>query len=131
MKISGIFKTIKFACVHVLIIQVTALSVEVIRLRGIFSPTQVVRPGYKCLHTLNYLTGPLSLDFYVLTLSFKKQCQLGLVAHAFNPSTLEAEASRSLSSRPAWTTELVPGLLRLHREMAEVGYEDFGRLDVA
>jgi hypothetical protein len=32
--------------------------------------------------------------------------------HTFNPSTLEAEAGRSLSSRPAWSTEL-PGL---HKE---------------
>jgi hypothetical protein len=28
-----------------------------------------------------------------------------VVAHAFNPSTWEAEASRFLSSRPAWSTE--------------------------
>jgi hypothetical protein len=37
--------------------------------------------------------------------------QLGqaVVAHAFNPSTWEAEAGRFLSSRPAWSTEWVPG----------------------
>jgi hypothetical protein len=28
-----------------------------------------------------------------------------VVAHAFNPSTWEAEAGRFLSSRPAWSTE--------------------------
>jgi hypothetical protein len=28
-----------------------------------------------------------------------------VVAHAFNPSTREAEAGRFLSSRPAWSTE--------------------------
>jgi hypothetical protein len=29
----------------------------------------------------------------------------GVVAHAFNPSTLEAEAAEFLSSRPAWSTK--------------------------
>jgi hypothetical protein len=28
-----------------------------------------------------------------------------VVAHAFNPSTWEAEAGRFLNSRPAWSTE--------------------------
>jgi hypothetical protein len=31
--------------------------------------------------------------------------QPGMVAHAFNPSTWEAEAGGFLSSRPAWFTE--------------------------
>jgi hypothetical protein len=35
----------------------------------------------------------------------KEEFQLGMVAHAFNPSTWEAEAGRFLSSRPAWFTE--------------------------
>ena len=39
-----------------------------------------------------------------------------MVAHAFNPSTLEAEAGGFLSSRPAWSTEYVPGQAGLHRE---------------
>jgi hypothetical protein len=30
-----------------------------------------------------------------------------VVAHAFNPTTWEAEAGRFLSSRPAWSTERV------------------------
>jgi hypothetical protein len=29
----------------------------------------------------------------------------GVVAHAFNPSTWEAETGKFLSSRPAWSTE--------------------------
>ena len=31
----------------------------------------------------------------------------GIVVHVFNPSSQEAEAGRSLSPRPAWTTKLV------------------------
>jgi hypothetical protein len=33
----------------------------------------------------------------------------GVVAHAFNPSTWEAEAGGFLSSRPVWSTERAPG----------------------
>ena len=39
-----------------------------------------------------------------------------VVAHAFNPSTWEAETGRFLSSRPAWSTEWAPGQPGLHRE---------------
>ena len=39
-----------------------------------------------------------------------------VVAHAFNPSTWEAEVGRFLSSRPAWSTERVPGQPGLYRE---------------
>jgi hypothetical protein len=39
-----------------------------------------------------------------------------VVAHAFNPSTWEAEAGGFLSSRPAWSREWVPGQPGLHRE---------------
>jgi hypothetical protein len=39
-----------------------------------------------------------------------------VVAHAFNPSTQEAEASGFLILRPAWSTEQVPGQPELHRE---------------
>jgi hypothetical protein len=38
------------------------------------------------------------------------------VAHAFNPSTWEAEAGRFLSLRPAWSTKWVLGQPGLHRE---------------
>ena len=37
-------------------------------------------------------------------------------AHAFNPSTWEAEAGGFLSSRPTWSTKGVPGQPGLHRE---------------
>jgi hypothetical protein len=44
----------------------------------------------------------------------------GMVVHAFNPSTreakAEAEAGRSLNSRPAWSTEWVPGQPGPHRK---------------
>jgi hypothetical protein len=39
-----------------------------------------------------------------------------VVAHAFDPSTWEAEAGGFLSSRQAWSTERVPGQPGLHRE---------------
>jgi hypothetical protein len=39
-----------------------------------------------------------------------------MVAHAFNPSTGEAEAGGFLSSRLAWATERVPGQPGLYRE---------------
>ena len=38
-----------------------------------------------------------------------------MVAHTFNPSTWEAEAGGFLSSRPAWSTEWVPGQPGLQR----------------
>jgi hypothetical protein len=46
----------------------------------------------------------------------KRKEKPGVVAHAFNLSTQEAEAGGFLSSRPAWSTEWVPGQPGLHRE---------------
>jgi hypothetical protein len=40
----------------------------------------------------------------------------GVMAHAFNPSTWEAETGEFLSLKPAWSTEWVPGQPGLHRE---------------
>jgi hypothetical protein len=39
------------------------------------------------------------------THKIKIKVKLGVVAHAFNSSTWEAEAGEFLSSRPAWSTE--------------------------
>jgi hypothetical protein len=39
-----------------------------------------------------------------------------VVAHAFNPSTWEAEAGGFLSSRPAWSKKWVPGQPGLYKE---------------
>ena len=39
-----------------------------------------------------------------------------MLVHTFNPSTQEAEADGSLSSRSAGSTEQVPGQPWLHRE---------------
>jgi hypothetical protein len=39
-----------------------------------------------------------------------------VVAHAFNPSTQEAEAGEFMSSRPTWSTEWVSGQPGLYRE---------------
>lgn len=52
---------------------------------------------------------------------FKLHSQPGVVEHAFDPGTWEAEAEakvdRSLNSSPARSTELVQGQLRLYREI--------------
>jgi hypothetical protein len=47
------------------------------------------------LYPLSHLVGPYFLN----------RAMPGVVAHAFNPSTREAEAGGCLSLRPAWSTE--------------------------
>jgi hypothetical protein len=56
---------------------------------------------------MEYLCGYRQEKYlYTLNKSFLKiKKQPGVVVHAFNPSTLEAEAGGFLSSRPAWSTE--------------------------
>ena len=58
----------------------------------------------------------LSLNLEISGNPIKIKIEPDLVAHAFNPSTWEAEAGAFLSSRPAWSTELVPGQPGQHRE---------------
>jgi hypothetical protein len=55
----------------------------------------------------------VQLAFYIVLNSDREP---GVVVHTFNPSTWEAEAGEFLSSRPAWSTEWVPGQPGLHRE---------------
>jgi major histocompatibility complex class I len=50
-------------------------------------------------------TGFKNSQNYTKKPCFKKPKKPDVVAHAFNPSTREAEAGRFLSSRPAWSTK--------------------------
>ena len=63
-------------------------------------------PGVTGLDVTRNRTGPNSslwmMDFFFV---FKTPLCLAVVAHAFSPSTWEAEAGGFLSSRPAWSTE--------------------------
>jgi hypothetical protein len=61
---------------------------------------------------MEYNLTSLLLAVYVKKYKIKP----GVVAHAFNPSTREAEAGGFLSSRPAWSTKWVPGQPGLYRE---------------
>jgi hypothetical protein len=45
------------------------------------------------------------LGFLGLSLVFEMKSLWALVAHAFNPSTWEAEADEFLGLRPTWSTE--------------------------
>jgi hypothetical protein len=53
---------------------------------------------------------------HMALISDKIDFKLGVMVHAFNPSTWEAEAGEFQSSKPAWSTEWVPGQPGLHRE---------------
>jgi hypothetical protein len=70
-------------------------------------------PGEKQLweHTYNE---PAHTGCYSSLRQRNIKCR-AVVAHAFNSSTWESEASGFLSSRPAWFTEWVPGQPGLYR----------------
>jgi hypothetical protein len=72
---------------------------------------------YVCLwdHRWYFNYYSLSIHHIMLKLALKAARQ-AVVAHAFNPSTWEAEAGRFLSSRSAWSTEWVLGHPGLYRE---------------
>jgi hypothetical protein len=55
-------------------------------------------------HNLWARSNPAKLIVYAFTVK-KGDSWLGVVAHAFNPSTREAEAGGFLSLRPAWSTK--------------------------
>jgi hypothetical protein len=63
------------------------------------------------MQLLSLVTLPFPLIFLFSTIllprkyPIKKKKSPGVVVHAFNPSTWEAEAGGFLSSRPAWSTE--------------------------
>jgi hypothetical protein len=62
------------------------------------------------------ISSPTPQTKHIHTQMWVQDVMPGMVAHAFNPSTPEAEAGRFLSSRPAWSTKWVPGQPELHRE---------------
>lgn len=50
----------------------------------------------------------------------KTELKLGTVAHAFNPSTEEADKDESLSSKPACSTNQVPGQSGLEKQNKQI-----------
>jgi hypothetical protein len=57
------------------------------------------------LYLLSHLKMWLFFGVYFLRFDPAWWCKPGVVVHAFNPSTREAEAGGFLSSRPAWSTK--------------------------
>jgi hypothetical protein len=65
--------------------------------------------GVEFFFTSMYFSGKLSSGEYLGKRSAgelrRDMTEPGVVVHAFNPSTWEAEAGGFLSSRPVWSTE--------------------------
>jgi hypothetical protein len=53
----------------------------------------------------SHVHGAIALCLYTMMFLRNGSTKPGVVAHAFNPSTREAEAGGFLSSRPAWSTK--------------------------
>jgi hypothetical protein len=71
------------------------------------------RPSYT---TLGNIPKRCSILLHENMYILKNQLSHRVVVHVFNPSAWEAEAGGFLSSRPAWSTEWVPGQPGLHSE---------------
>ena len=74
-------------------------------------PTVAVIPSSRPSPDVTLFQGFL---YSIIFVFFKKFCWVVMV-HPFNPSTREAEAGWSLSSRTSWSTEQFPGQAGLHR----------------
>ena len=57
-----------------------------------------------------------------------ERSDLAVVVHTFDTSTCKAEAGRSLSSRPAWSTVQVPGHPGVYREILSANKKKVGEL---
>ena len=77
-----------------------------------------VRRGHQilCIWTYRQLWAAQCDAMNWIWVLYKSCLKLGMVAHAFNPSTRKAEAGEFLSSRPVWSIEWVPGQPGIYRE---------------
>jgi hypothetical protein len=94
---------------RVLGLKVCATTTQLV---GVLLMTASNSLGVICLFKLLIRSWFNFVEWYIL----RKISEPGVVVHAFNPSTQEAEAGRFLSSRPAWSTKWVTGQPGLYRE---------------
>jgi hypothetical protein len=59
----------------------------------------------KSINIIKHTNGFKDKNYMIISIDTEKPFSRAVVAHAFNPSTWEAEASGYLSSRPAWSTK--------------------------
>jgi hypothetical protein len=81
--------------------------------------SNTIKPTVSKEASKTVMSRPVSINV-TLTCNYKflkeQKIRQAVVAHAFNPSTREAEVGGFLSSRPAWSTKWVPGQPGLYRE---------------